>query len=61
MKLEQQLREKIRSQNLADSTADAYWSWVVKFLEFAKEKRGKWVHPSELGEKQVEIFLMASA
>lgn len=57
MKLEQQLREKIRSQNLADSTADAYWSWVVKFLEFAKEKRGKWVHPSELGEKQVEIFL----
>lgn len=57
MKLEQQLREKIRSQNLADSTADAYWSWVVKFLEFAKEKRGKWVHPSELGEKQIEIFL----
>jgi integron integrase len=57
MKLEQQLRETIRMQNLADSTADAYWFWCEKFLLFAKAKRGQWVHPSELREPQVEIWL----
>lgn len=57
MKLEQQLRETIRLQGKADSTADIYWDWCRRFLLFAREKRGEWVHPSELGERQVEIWL----
>lgn len=57
MKLEEQLRQKIRSQGKAESTADAYWHWVNRFIRFAKEKRGEWVHPRELGKRQVEIFL----
>jgi integron integrase len=57
MKLEQQLRNKIRSQGKADSTADAYWYWVNRFLRFAKEKRGEWVDPKSMGRRQVEIFL----
>lgn len=57
MKLEQQLREKIRSQGKADSTADAYWYWVKRFLLFAKAKRGHWVGPADMGRRQVEIFL----
>lgn len=61
MKLEQQLREKIRSQGKADSTADAYWYWVERFLRFAKEKRGEWVQPSDMGRRQVEIFLSSLA
>jgi integron integrase len=61
MKLEQQLREKIRSQGKADSTADAYWYWVERFLRFAKEKRGDWVQPADMGKRQVEIFLSSLA
>lgn len=57
MRIEEQLRETIRMQGKADSTADAYWGWVRQFLLFAREKRGQWVHPSELRERQVEIWL----
>lgn len=57
MKLEEQLRRKVRSQAKADSTADAYWYWTERFLRFAKDKRGQWVDPKEMGKRQVEIFL----
>ena len=57
MKLEDQLRETIRMQGLSSKTFDAYWHWVRQFLLFARQKRGQWVHPSELRERQVEIWL----
>lgn len=57
MKLEEQLRETIRMQGKSDKTADAYWGWIKQFVLFAREKRGTWVHPSELRERQVEIWL----
>lgn len=57
MPLEHQLREKIRVQGKAYSTADAYWYWIRRFLLFAREKRGQWVHPREMGRRQVEIWL----
>lgn len=57
MNLETQLREKIRSQGKADSTFEAYWNWIKRFLIFAKSKRGYWVHPKDMGKRQVEIFL----
>jgi len=61
VKLETQLREKIRSQGKADSTADAYWYWIERFLRFAKSKRGEWVLPADMGRRQVEIFLTSLA
>jgi integron integrase len=57
MKLEQQLRETIARQHKAKSTADVYWHWVERFLKFAKTKRGVWVHPKDMGKRQVEFFL----
>ena len=57
MKLEQQLRETIRMQGKSGKTADAYWGWINQFLLFARDKRGMWVHPTELRERQVEIWL----
>ena len=57
MKLETQVRNKIRAQNKSDKTADSYWHWIDAFLRFARKKRGRWVHPSELNERHVEIFL----
>lgn len=57
MNLETQLRQTIRRQHKADSTANVYWHWVRRFLLFAKSKRGEWVHPKEMGKRQVEIFL----
>lgn len=57
MKLEQQLRRKIRAQGKADSTADTYWHWIGQFLRYARQRRGEWVHPKDMGERQVEIWL----
>jgi integron integrase len=57
MKIEQQLRETIRMQGKSEKTADAYWTWIKQFVLFARDKRGTWVHPSELRERQVEIWL----
>ncbi len=57
MNLETQLRETIRMQGKADSTADVYYGWVKDFVLFARERRGEWVHPKDLGERHVEVWL----
>ena len=57
MRLEDQLRRTIRRQGKADSTADTYWHHIKKFLLFAKQKRGDWVHPKDMGRHQVEVWL----
>jgi integron integrase len=57
MRLEEQLRQTIARQHKAKSTADVYWYWIERFLKFAKTKRGEWVHPKDMGKRQVEIFL----
>lgn len=56
MKLEEQLRRKIRLQGKAESTADAYWQWVHAYLRFVKGK-GDWVHPRDLSEDDFERWL----
>lgn len=57
MKLEQRLRNQIKLEGKTTDTADCYWRWIVKFLEFAKAKRGEWVDPKDMGRHQVEVFL----
>jgi len=57
MTLKQQLYEKIRLEGKDVKTADAYWGWVARFLNYAKLKRGHWVHPKDMGRTQVEKFL----
>lgn len=57
MSLENELRRMIKVQGKATATADIYWMWCKDFLVFAKGKRGDWVHPSELGERHVEVWL----
>lgn len=57
MNLETQLRQTIARQHKAKSTADAYWHWCKRFIKFAKDKRGSWVHPRDMGKRQVEVFL----
>lgn len=55
--LETALREMIRAQGKADSTADCYWDWSSKFLRWVYGRDGLWVHPRELGRADVEAYL----
>lgn len=52
--IEIDLRETVRSQGKAKSTADAYWFWLNRFLRFCKkEKLGR----ETKAERAVEQFL----
>jgi integron integrase len=55
--LESSLRETIKAQGKADSTADCYWEWTEKFLRWAARQHGEWKHPKDLGKLDVEAFL----
>ena len=34
--LESKLRQTVRAQNKAESTADAYWHWTSRYLGYCK-------------------------
>jgi integron integrase len=59
--LETQLREMIRTQGKADSTAEAYWFWCQRFILFLRANFGSWVHPKDAGERDVERWLKSLA
>lgn len=61
MSLEKQLKRVIARQHKADSTGAAYWTWVLHFLKFVRNRDGRWVHPSSLGRTDVEQWLSAMA
>lgn len=46
------LRNKIRVQQLAYKTEQAYVGWVVRFIHFHNKR-----HPAEMGKDEVEAFL----
>lgn len=52
MKLEEQIRAKIRRQGLAIRTEEAYVGWYKRFVKFHKMR-----HPKEMGKKEIEAFL----
>ena len=57
MKLKEKLRRKIKSQNKAFSTFETYWGHTENFLRHVRDQKGDWVHPSQLGEQDVEDWL----
>src|SRR2546423_6730866 len=34
-----------------------YRRWVAEFLRFHQDRTGRWIHPQEMGEREVEAFL----
>ena len=52
MKIEEKIREKIRTLHYSIRTEETYVSWYRKFVKFHKLK-----HPSEMGESEIEEFL----
>lgn len=56
-KLLEEVRELIRIKHMAKSTEEAYAFWIYRFLHFHKQQRGEWIHPTLLGNLQVNAFL----
>jgi integron integrase len=61
MKLQEQMRQKIKLQGKSSKTYETYWQYCSEFLAFLKAEQGQWVHPSEVGRPEIERWLTAKA
>lgn len=58
MTLENQMRQKIKTQGKSQKTFETYWQWCVDFLKFQRSQNGgQWVHPSQCGRDEIEAWL----
>ena len=49
---------KCRTMGRSYKTAEAYWGWNDRFLRFhCRKNGGRWVHPKDMREPEVEAFL----
>jgi len=53
----EQARQLIRAKHLSIRTERAYINWMERFLRFHREKADRWVHPSEMGNDEINAFL----
>jgi len=61
MKLQEQMRQKIKLQGKSIKTYETYWKYCAEFLNFLKGQTGRWVHPSEVGRAEIEQWLTSKA
>ena len=57
MKLLDQYEAACKVRRLAVRTIPTYKRWVEEFLRFHHDRTGRWIHPQEMGEREVEAFL----
>ena len=50
-------REAARLRHLSYRTEQTYLRWAERYLRHAARRAGRWVHPRDLGEADVEAFL----
>ncbi len=56
-KLLDQLRHKMRMLHVAKRTEEAYIAWIYRYLCFARNLHGQWIHPSQLSDREINAFL----
>lgn len=57
MKLLDQYEAACKVRRLAPRTIQTYRRWVEEFLRFHHDRTGGWIHPQDMGEREVEAFL----
>lgn len=57
MKLQERFYNQIALRQLATSTREVYWRWVIDYLKFHRRKAGRWVPPEQLGGSSVKEYL----
>ncbi len=56
LKLRDQFHEVMRFKHFSQRTEEAYWQWVLRFLQFYRRGR-TWRHPKDLPKTAVAEFL----
>ena len=57
MKLLEQVQMVCLRRRYSPKTVQAYQRWVKEYLQFHRNKAGRWRHPRELGAAELEAFL----
>lgn len=57
MKLLEQFEAACKVRRLAVRTIQTYLRWVEEFLRFHRDRTGQWIHPTMMGEQEIEAFL----
>ena len=52
-----QTQRLIRAKHMSIRTERSYLNWIERFLRFHRERRGEWVHPSELSDAHLNAIL----
>jgi len=50
-------RQLMRPRNMSIRTEEAYLRWIEEYLRYFKDRNGEWIHPSEMGNSEVNRFL----
>ena len=53
----QQVRNLARTRHLSIRTEQAYLHWIENFLRYHRNKSGKWIHQTEMGNRQINEYL----
>ena len=53
----EQTRQLMRARHMSIRTEEAYLRWIEEFLRFHRDKCGKWVHPAEMGNAEINAYL----
>lgn len=61
MKLQEQLKQKIKLQGKSSKTFETYWQYCYEFLLYLKSQSSDWVHPAKAGRNEIEQWLTAMA
>ncbi len=57
MKVLYQYVAACKVRRLPSRTIQTYRRWVEGTLRFHRDRTGRWIHPQEMGEPEVEAFL----
>jgi len=57
----ERVKREMRARHMSIRSEEAYVRWITQFLRFHKEKQGVLVHPSELGDAEINEFLTSLA
>ena len=55
--LMEEARQLMRMRHMSIRTEEAYLRWIEKFLRFHRQQRGRWVHPAEMADREINQFL----
>ena len=53
----EQTRRLIRARRMSIRTESAYLGWMERFIRFHRDRAGRWVHPAEMGNDEINVFL----